>query len=167
MSNGARREASYGITRRDHAEKRERVWIVVLQRRGLVFRKRFPDRAYGGKQQALRAAKEYRDRIVRQHPPMSRAEYATKLRRNNRSGMPGMCGIVRSTANGGKPKRLFWVAFWPTADQGKAQIKFAVNRYGDDKAREMAIEARTRALAQLRDPHLNSRGLQRWVKQHD
>jgi hypothetical protein len=159
--------ANYAITRCDNAAKRERLWIVRIQRRGKIFNKRFPDLSYGGKQQALRAARAYRDEIARLHPPMSRAEYATKLRRNNRSGIPGVCGVERSTAEGAKARRLFWVAFWPTADHGKAQIKFAVKRYGDEKARELAIEARTRALAQMRDPHLNTRGLKQWVKQHD
>jgi hypothetical protein len=51
---------------------------------------KLPGQALGGKGKALAAAKAYRNELISQHPPISRREFCTSLRRNNRSGVTGV-----------------------------------------------------------------------------
>lgn len=152
----------YGIRRRDDPVKREWHWEVWLVRRGQRFRKRFPDLRHGGKAAALRAAVAYRDQVIRDHAPMSRAEYGSVVRRNNNSGIPGVCRIERPRSRG--QVSVYWIAFWPATDGQKVQIKFSARKLGDAKARELATEARQKAIAMMNDPHINSRGLRQWIR---
>jgi hypothetical protein len=152
----------YGIHRRDDPAKREWHWEVWLIRRGVRFRKRFPDLRRGGKAAALRAAIAYRDQVIRDHAPMSRAEYGSVVRRNNKSGIPGVCRIEQPRLRG--LAAVYWVAFWPADHGQKIQIKFSARKLGDAKARELAIEARRSAIALMSDPHINSRGLRQWLR---
>ena len=73
-------------TRRD----RTHCWIVHIERRRRVWNRSFSDGVYGGKTNALRAARAFRDEILVSHLPMTRAEYAAIRRKNNRSGFPGV-----------------------------------------------------------------------------
>src|SRR5262245_34032434 len=90
----AARRSSYAITRVDSERHRTFAWIVTVQRRNRIWRRPFSDRSHGGKAKAFAAAKAFRDEILRQHPPMSRAEYCQIKRRNNKSGLAGVCRYV-------------------------------------------------------------------------
>jgi hypothetical protein len=143
----------YGITRIDDEKRRTHCWVVVVQRKGKIWRRSFPDRRHGGKLKSLEAAREFRNKILTEHQPMTRAEYASIKRKNNRSGTPGVCRITRfETAFDRRVERHYWVAFWASPDGQKKQIKFSVDRYGERRAFYRAREARRRALAVLTDP---------------
>src|SRR5262245_10740161 len=80
----------YGITRVDHERSRPHAWRVTSQRRGKIHVGHFSDGVYGGRQKALAAAKKYRDKLVTKNPPLSRRQYCSILRKNNRSGFAGV-----------------------------------------------------------------------------
>lgn len=119
---------------------------MFVQRRRRVFTKHFADGAHGGQNKAYRAASKHRERLIKEHLGLTRAEYASILRRNNTSGVPGVC----------KYQSGHWVAFWPTAPGKTQRVKFSVAKYGEKKAFELAAAARRRALERLQEPFSRS-----------
>ncbi len=155
----------YAITRVDSNTSKTHGWVVCVQRRGEFWRKTFSDRVYGGKSYALAAATEYRDKAVAAHPPMSRAEYASIKRKNNRSGVPGLCRYETPTTAGGETKqKAYWVAGWPLKGRRGKRVKFSVEDLGERGAYRKALEARRHALEELDQPYVNSRGLKSWME---
>lgn len=133
---------STGIYRTDSDRNGTHGWVVFAQRRRQVFTKHFSDGMHGGKREAYRAARKYRGRLIDEHIGLTRAEYASILRRNNTSGVPGVC----------KYGSGHWVAFWPTVPGKTRRVKFSVAKYGEKKAFELAVAARRRALEGLHEP---------------
>lgn len=162
----AARKPQYGIHRVDNAKNHTHAWIVTLQRRNKIWCRYFSDGKHGSKPKALAAAKAFRDSTLDANPPMSRAEYASIRRRNNKSGIVGVCRHVSTELhNGRKVKQPYWIAFWPLEDRRVGRAKFAVSRHGEDKAFKLAVAARRKALKGLReDPFANSSGLKRWLR---
>jgi len=113
------------------------------------------------------AARAFRDEILSSHPPMTRAEYASIKRRNNRSGVPGVCRHVAVEMVSGKPiERAYWIAFWMTRDGRSARRKFSVARHGEKKAYQRAKAARVDALAAMDGLYATSSGLKGWLRRH-
>ena len=84
--NNNRSKALYGISRIDDDTHRSHAWRFKLTRRGEIFIKNFPDKSWGGKQKALMAAKQHRDKFLAANPPISRKEVCAIIRRNNSYG---------------------------------------------------------------------------------
>jgi hypothetical protein len=160
-----RARSGYAISRVDSERHRTFAWIVTIQRRNQTWRRAFSDRSYGGKSKALTAAKAFRDQILRLHPPMSRAEYCQIKRRNNKSGLPGVCRYVYLDDNDKqRVERGYWLAFWTLAPGKGKRIKFSISRFGERGALKRAMRARKEALAALDGQWINSRGLRRWLR---
>lgn len=141
----------YGVTRVDNAVSRTHGWLVTIQRRGIIFRRQFSDGVLGGKAKSLAAAKAYRDQIVAQYPPLSKREHAEILKKNNKSGVVGVCRYCASETRQkpGPEKRWFWVASWVLPDGRAKRIKFSVKKYGEEGAFKMAVRARRSAIKQM------------------
>jgi hypothetical protein len=163
----AARRSRYAITRIESKPHRTFAWIVSVQRRKQIWRRTFSDRSYGGKTKALAAAKAFRDQILSQHPPMSRAEYCRIRRRNNKSGLAGVCRYIYPGAHD-RPanQRGYWLAFWTLAPGKGKRIKFSIDRFGERGALKRAMRARKQALAALDGQWINSKGLRHWLRAH-
>jgi len=150
--NNGKGKAMYGISRIDDDKHRSHAWRVSLSRRGKRYVKNFADKKYGGKTKALASARQYRDELVSDIPPLSRKEFCSILRRNNKSGVSGVCkyGKPFSLKDGTVKKNWYWEATWPAGNGKQANITFSVNEYGDDKARELAIKARRSAMRRIK-----------------
>ncbi|MGH8607682.1 MAG: DUF2442 domain-containing protein [Gammaproteobacteria bacterium] len=142
---------SAGIYRTDSDRNGTHGWTVFVQRRRRVFTKHFADGMHGGQKKAYRAASKHREYLIKEHLELTRAEYASILRRNNTSGVPGVC----------KYQSGHWVAFWPTVPGKARRVKFSVAKYGEKKAFELAAAARRRALEQLQEPFSRSQAKRR------
>lgn len=142
---------TYGITRVDNEVSHTHGWLVTIQRRGVIHRKHFSDRVCGSRAKSFAAAHHYRDELVAQHPPLLLREYSSILKKNNRSGIVGVCRCCAcETRNLPEDKqRWFWVAFFPVSDGTHKRMKFSINKYGEDKALKMARQARREAIARL------------------
>lgn len=141
----------YGVTRVDNEVSRTHGWLVTIQRRGVIFRRQFSDGVLGGKTKALAAAKAYRDEIVAKYPPLSKREHAEIVKKNNKSGVVGVCRYCASETSQ-KPsaeKRWFWVASWVLPDGRAKRIKFSVKKYGEEGAFKLAVKARRGAVKQM------------------
>ena len=163
-----RRRAIYGISRADDEKKHTHRWIVHIERKRRVWHRSFPDGVYGGKTNALRAARAFRDELLVSHPPMTRAKYAAIRRKNNRSGVPGVYrrGSDEQTVLGKPVQPACWIAFWTMPDGKRTIRKFSIAKYGERIAFEHAKAARKQALALMDGLHANSPGLKRWLQQH-
>lgn len=146
----AARRALYGITRVDHEPSRTHAWRVTIQRQGKVHVGHFSDGVYGGKNKALAAAKGFRDKLVASHPPLSRKDYCSILRRNNRSGYAGVSYHAELVpTDKGPVERRFWIARCPMEPWRSKLLKFSVAKYGAEGAFRRAVKARKDALARL------------------
>jgi hypothetical protein len=149
--NNGKSKAMYGISRIDDDTYRTHAWRVSLCRRGKRHVKNFADKKLGGKGRALKEAKLYRDTLLRKHPPLSRKEFCSTLRSNNKSGITGVYTYAKSfTLRDGTVKESwYWEAHWPTDEGEHAHQAFPVNEFGEETARQLAIRARKRAMRRL------------------
>jgi len=146
-----RAKPTYGISRVDNEVSRTHGWLVTIQRRGVIYRKHFSDGVHGSRTKSFAAAQGYRDDIVAKHPPFSMREYSNIVKKSNRSGVVGVCRYCASETRdlAEDQQRWFWVASWPLPDGKRKRVKFAVNKYGEEKAFKMAIKARREAMRSL------------------
>lgn len=137
-------DGMYGISRIDDVVCRAHAWRVSLRRRGRKMVKNFSDKKCGGRHQALRCAKEYRDWIIKNNPPLSRIEFASILRKNNQSGVTGVCLIEceHRLGNGARRAAQYWEAIWPTTPGRHVKKRFSISAYGMERAFQMACAAR-------------------------
>ena len=118
-----------------------RLWVVNVKRHGRLFARNFYDGVYGDRESALVMAIAYRDALQRLFPPLTQLEQRTKTRTNNKSGVPG----VMAKFDRGRLKA--WIATIEVA--GVIHHKyFSVREHGEEKAKELAIEARHILLTQ-------------------
>ena len=141
----------YGISRIDDEKYRTHAWRVSLRRKRKTHVKNFPDRKYGGKRKALHLAKQFRDELIRKYPPLTRKEFANIKRSNNKSGISGVCWYAKPyyLKDGTKRECEYWEASWPTTMGNSEYVTFSVKKYGKDKARCMAINARRQGLKKV------------------
>ena len=141
----------YGLTRIDHGRSRTHAWHVTITRQRRTFSRYFSDGVCGGKRAALKAALRYRDEVIAQHAPLSRRDYANVKRRNNRSGVPGVCKSAKPRSRFGKRVlEWFWIGYW-TPEPGGAYWRksFSAKKYGEKGAVRLAVAARRQGLAEM------------------
>ena len=131
------------IKRVDHDASRDHGWVVTMQRKGEIIVKRFSDGIYGGKREALKAAVDYRDSLLAQDQPFDHQIWIrTRLRKNNRSGIPGVHRYeVVDNPNTGNV-REYWIAHWTDEHGATRQRKFSIARYGEEEAKLLAMAER-------------------------
>ena len=141
-------KAMYGISRIDDDVNRTHAWRVSLCRRGKRHVKNFTDKKWAGKGRALQHAKQYRDGLLCEYPPLSRQEFCSILRRNNKSGIVGVYRYAKRFAlrDGSIKETWYWEANWPIDKAGSSHLSFSVNEFGEKKARQLAIRARKAVL---------------------
>lgn len=141
----------YGISRVDNEANRTHGWLVTVQRRGVIHRKHFSDGVHGGRDGSFAAAQAFRDEVIARNPPFSMREYSNIVKKNNRSGVVGVCRYCASETRDlpGEKQRWFWVASWPLPDGRRKRVKFSIKKYGDEQAFRLALAARASALGGL------------------
>ena len=130
----------YGITRSiSKRNDKSLCWNVTISRRGIRFCKSFHDKTWEGAENALAAAKRYRDATVQRIPPLTIREFAQKLKANNTSGFVGVYpGQSRSGV-------MTWKACIKLPSGKSVSKTFAESVHGS-RARELAIQARQEML---------------------
>ncbi|AVS91621.1 AP2 domain-containing protein [Paracidovorax avenae] len=131
-------ERIYGLTPRYAGDEIVR-WSVAIARRGERFAQEFVAADYGSAEGAKTAAIAWRDDVLKRIPAMSKREFSSIVRSNNTSGVPG---VYRRTSKG----FTFWCA-QVNLPNGKTRKRiFAVVKHGEERAKQLAIEARTELL---------------------
>ncbi|WP_261215212.1 MULTISPECIES: AP2 domain-containing protein [unclassified Variovorax] len=129
--------AMYGIFTRPWG------YEVSVMRNGTRHYRQFGRASYGGAEQALAHAQDWRDAIVRQHPPIARRARAEQPRANNSTGAPGVYSRV---APDGRVRA--WLAKTYIAEDQILQTYFSVDG-ADRAAHAAALAERARQLAQM------------------
>lgn len=138
------------IIRVDHEASRTHAWRVTLQRHNEIVVKYFSDSIYGGKRKALKAAGEYRSELLRRYSPYAHAVWVrTRLRRNNRSGIPGVGRYEECTNPKTGHIREFWLASWVNEHGVSRKRKFTVSCHGERHAKRLAVTERERQLSRV------------------
>jgi hypothetical protein len=138
MSEGVDKPAEmYGITRGPFS------WKVGLKRQGVALFKRFTFNIHGGEAAALMRALAWRDDMTRKHLPVTRAQRADKLRRNNKTGVSG---VTCQLGPDGEPR--LWSAKTYISRVLTLNKSFSVGRYGKE-AKLLAISERHKQLQQM------------------
>ena len=87
----------------------------------------------------LSAARVFRDELIARLPQSDRPAAAGKLTRRNVSGVVGVSRVVvRTTVT----RYTFWQATWSPRPGERRRVKFSIRRYGEERAFELACEAR-------------------------
>jgi hypothetical protein len=129
-----------GIARIDQREKHNHGFFVRLQRKGIVHSAFFADLSYGGKRRAFRAAQKHFRVLEKKYQPMTRKRWAELLRRKGKSGIIGVRRtIVRRPGQRG---RVYWQANWSPRPHVVRRKMFSVRKFGERKAKTLAILAR-------------------------
>lgn len=132
----------YGITAITHYNG-ARAWRVTLYRDGAKqVEKEFPFLKHGGELQALTKAQAFRDEHLLLNPPQLSREVRQRLRQTNTSGH---AGVSRYRIG----KHWYWVAQTKQRDGRALKKAFRIDRFGEERAKALAIEERNRQLAQI------------------
>lgn len=141
-----RSESDKGISRVDSVPNSG--WLVRGYHAGETFSRYFSDRSEGGPEQALEAARQYRDKL-HQHlstlPQLKRKRRMRERPSANSTGVPGVFRIVRKAADG-SPAVYFSVTWTPQPGVHKRRT-FSARRYGEEEAFALAV-AHRRAMVQ-------------------
>jgi hypothetical protein len=118
-------------------------WVggVRYQRGRKIVSRYFPDSAHGGRDEAHAAALRFASEREQDGGELLALLRRLSPRKTSRFGFPGVARLVRHPPDRG----TYWVAYWNDATGHKVQKKFSVSIYGEDMARELAIEARQNA----------------------
>ncbi len=144
----------YGISRIDIGSPKGGThgWEVRIRRNYEPFEKFFNDAKYPSQWQALRAAKSYRDKIIKENPPMQRREFAQIAKRNNTSGKVGVSKVYTLCKRGHYQYVYeYWQAMWTPKPGVRKCRRFSINKYGWKRARAMAIQVREQGLSEMKE----------------
>ena len=117
-------------------------WRVAYTRAGEKFVRYFSDKQYGGVKKSLSVAEDHLEelkRVLDKIPPQ------TSLARPTKKG-GAVVGVHRAETPGGKgsSSKAAWVASWNEEGKRKTR-KFSVAKYGEKRAKQLAIKAREAA----------------------
>ncbi|NWK56835.1 hypothetical protein HW115_14525 [Verrucomicrobiaceae bacterium N1E253] len=135
---------NYAIARIDLPSAGTHGWQVRMQRRGIKYGKFFADRPHGGPQQALQAARQWRDALIDELANRASTRICERSQRNS-SGVVGVSKITVVSNNG--TTYQFWQATWSPAPGQRRCVKFSIKRHGDREAFQLAVEARTQGIS--------------------
>ena len=139
------------IRRVDNKANRTYAWLVQVQRNNQFTIKMFSDGVYGGKRKSLHAAIAFRTQLLGEMASHYEHQIWRRsvLRCNNTSGIPGVARY-ENMANSNTGRRvMFWLASWIDEHGASRKRKFSVLRYGERKAKQLAIAERERQLKQV------------------
>ena len=134
-----------GLYREDVGDEGTR-YRIVISRGGKKTQEYF---YFGAKRSEAdaRAAAIRRWREIRDSSPViTRRAFAQIERRKSPSGVVGVRRITSEVK--GHPYD-FWIAVFSDQRSNKRMRSFSVNKYGEDKAKELALKARREALEQM------------------
>jgi hypothetical protein len=136
------------ISRLEKSPKHAAGWKVGIVRRGKSMNKHFADGKYRGKASALKAAKVWRDQVVKS---ASDVDYVLWRRRKRaRPSSSGIVGVGRYVVQYEASRHPIWEASWQDADGKRHSRRFFISVHGEKGAKALACATRRKAMAELR-----------------
>lgn len=141
-----KRDPWYAIRTRKGA--RGIVYRVSLRRAGQTVAQLFREREHGSARAALKAARQWRDRMAHELEPETKQAFSERLMPTNTSGQPGVY-LKRQIVcrNGNQYEYLHWQAQSPAGAKQWRSRSFSIDRYGYDGAYELTVQARAELVA--------------------
>jgi hypothetical protein len=119
-------------------------------RKGKRVTKYFSDADYGGKRKALLAAQKHRDALEQKMRGYTARQLSQKERSNNTSGIVGVRRVEETDYRwNSQPTYGFWVAQWSPRKGVRRTARFSIEKYGEDEAYRLAVQARKRGVASM------------------
>jgi hypothetical protein len=122
-------------------------WFLRLYRDGQTFSKFFSDNRYGGKEEALEAARQYKIEYEKKYRLSEPRSCRQKPQRNNKTGVLGVSETY-TRGRTGKIIPCFTVSWRPQPNISKTK-KFSILTYGRQVAFEMAVAFRKKMEAEI------------------
>lgn len=117
----------------------------------------FSDKKYGGSDLSYEAAKSFRDAMEKEYQPSYPGSLDAMRKTRNKSGLVGVHRtIYKCTKKYGTYYYPVWQAHFPIAKNKNKSVRYSINKFGDEEAKRLAIEARDRGVEKYR---LNNRKL--------
>ena len=129
-------------------------YLVRYMRDKALFQRMFSDSRYGSAETAYEAAELYLNELKAAFPPMNRREYALVLRRKKN----GIAGVYRNESKSRGKVYASWIAQWCPEEGKTAKRAFSINKYGEERAEQLAIEARRVGLSEMNVEWSENRG---------
>lgn len=129
-----------GISRID--SKGTHGWYVRVYKNGKTYSKLYSDNKYGGKERALKIAKKARKMAEQamKSVPTKRTRRLVKSDRRNKTGVIGV-NRTKKKNRSGTVSEYYQVTWSPKPGKTKNK-QWSINKYGEDKAFEMACNFR-------------------------
>lgn len=145
MTRGPRRPTRIGPLTNIHKEPEG--LSLRMTRGGVDWADYFGYAVYGGREKALLAAQHVRDELLRRIEPDQRVRRRKPKGSRSRKGV---VGVSREPyiVQGRRYHR--YVASWQDPEKGLQRRRFSIERYGEEKARALAIDARKKGVARAR-----------------
>lgn len=124
-----------GISRIEQPEKNNFGYYVRIKRQGKQYAKFFADRKHGSKRKALQAAQQHHRELVKQMPRES------QIGRKSIRNTSGYVGVSRTKSTRRGHTYEYWQAWWGSGEERRS-VKFSIKKYGHQKAKQLAIQAR-------------------------
>ena len=124
------------ISRIDQPERHNHGYYVRVTRNKKTESKYFPDKSSGGKRAALKAARQYEAELLERMP-----ETKMRLKPGPRN-TSGVLGVSRGVWEESGRRVAYWQAAWVSSDGKRMNKKFSVSKYGETKARSLAVKTR-------------------------
>jgi hypothetical protein len=110
----------------------------------MTFQKSFPDFSCGGKREALRKAKAWRDEKMKLFPNTPIRIVHEKISPRNTTGVIGVQLCERYGPDGSP--QFFYTASWYEEKYKRINKSFSVGKYGEDEAFNLACDARAEGI---------------------
>ena len=137
-------------------------WQFRLKRGNVNISQFFYDDMLGGKEAALKSAREFRDEIEKLYPPLSERDKLTKITKKNKSGIVGVHRIEKDYTKPNRPSTYHssaWAATWIEASGKRGYQSFSINKFGEAEALKMAITARRQAIDKFSGENNNTESI--------
>lgn len=147
----AKNKKDKGISRIDSGSTHG--WFVRGYRNGKTYSKLFSDKKQGGKNKALKAAREYRDSLfeeIQSIPKKPRGRRLVLKDSRNTTGVLGVCRTVKKSPNG-KENECYSVSWRPEPGIQKC-TSFSIKKYGEKKAFDLAVAHRKKMMREIYGP---------------
>jgi hypothetical protein len=118
-------------------------FVVRLNRRGKRVYSIFNYSQFPSKPACRKAALQYAQQLARQFPKLSRQELATLRGKKN----SGVRRVVNKSAG---RDYAFWEASWSPKPNQVKRVKFSVKKYGNERAKKLAIAARNQGVKAMK-----------------
>jgi hypothetical protein len=121
-----------------------------IKRKKVAYFKMFVLSSFASEEQALAAAQRGRDDLLTRLRPMTRVEFASQIRPNNKSGVAGVHRVNSvQTRSGKRYTYACWTAVTPKGREPRQSRLFSIMRYGEEEAFARAVAAREAFLSKF------------------